>query len=92
METPLQPTEAPKQGAAGAIIGIVLIILIIAAGGVYFWMMKQDALKNAEIGSDVKENANELNSNQNDASNDIQAATDVNIDAELNELDKEFSE
>ena len=33
-------TPAPKEGGMGALIGIVIIVLILAAGGIYVWMSK----------------------------------------------------
>ena len=83
------PNWEPKRQGVGAIIGIIIIILIIVAGGFYFWKMNRDTL-NME-----KQNTENATMQQNDRENssataDFDAATNVDISEDLNELDKEL--
>lgn len=37
-------TPTPKEGGMGATLGIIVIILVIVAGGLYVWMTKNKAV------------------------------------------------
>lgn len=60
-ELPKQPEKllsAAHGGSWGAILGIVIIIIVLVVGALYFWgaqLEKQEALQNTEEGQDFSD-------------------------------------
>lgn len=72
----------PQKGGLGSVIGIVIIILVLALGGWYFWSMKvakTEALK-------AKDPASGPAIKSADLSRDLDASADANIDAEMQDV------
>ena len=98
VQQPASPTQAgPHGGSTGPTIGIAIIVALLIAGGVYFWMDAKEAVAPTEEQSttetssqagaeDIK--AAELSqTSSSDSANSIEAdlqATDLgDIDAEM---------
>lgn len=75
--------QEPKGGSAGPIIGIIVILIIIILGGLYFWNERSE---NMVTEDESMETINEQN--ESDDTTSIEAdldATDIdNVDSEIN--------
>ena len=84
MGTPMTP--APKQGN-GSSLAIIIILLIIALGGAYFWYYRNAGLNSANSPSPAKESVADDSATLD---NELNAAGNVDLSADMNNLDKEF--
>jgi uncharacterized protein HemX len=87
---PVTPAPAPKtSGGIGPLVGIVIIIAILAIGGIYYWMteLNMQALEEEDQQTVTPGNTdtNTANTNSDDTSaieNDLQG-TSVDVDGGL---------
>lgn len=86
--------NAPDKKSSGPLIGIIIIIVVLLVGGLYFWMTKIATIPE-ETGTDTEAVVEQLSTQS--ASDEISAieadldATDLeNLDAELDSLLNEF--
>lgn len=94
----LEETPTPKSSSVGALIGIVVVILVIVLGGLYFWGQRVEQLEQKDsltaLGED---NSVETLQTQgtSDEIGDIEAdvnATDLeNLDKEVGTIDAELN-
>ena len=67
----------PEKKSNGALVGLVIIVIILIAGGIYIWQANKDAIKNplqseAVTSTDGDElNALELDANATDTSTGV---------------------
>jgi len=93
--------NASEQSSSGPLAGIAIIIIVLIAGGIYFWSItvdkngKVDQLPTIQSGGETDAIVNQLNTQgTSDEVTDIEAdlnTTDLeNLDSELNDLLNEF--
>lgn len=84
----------PVKKSVGPMVGLVIVIILIVLGGIYFW--KEMEYKKNDVGYD--QNTDEMyaiqNQNDSDEINTIEAdleATNIDtIDSEINSIDTEL--
>lgn len=86
MDIQIPPAPAtPKQGN-GATVAIIIIVLIIALAGAYFWISRSDS-SNSQV-----EKTGSVNADDRALEQELSAAGDVNLEADLESMDKEFKQ
>jgi len=84
---PMQPIQPVNEKAVGPAIGVIIIILVLILGGLYFWgerMNKGSEIPNPQVENSVTPDAQTQNLQQQSSSDDVNAidadltATDVN--------------
>ena len=84
---PLTPNEMQprpeSKGGAGALIGSIIVILLLIAGGIYFF----STLKSAEAPAISDETGNRVN---DELEADVNAAFEADVDEELNAIEAEM--
>ena len=81
--------DMSQKGDTKGIVGIVIIVLILAIGGIYFWVTKNPSLpKTTTSGSSSvsvppRNDAQALNA-------EFSSSTNVNIDADLSKISNDL--
>ena len=89
---PQMPEETPKPSSIGPLIGIIIVILVIVLGGLYFWGQRVE--KNADESMATKEGAMSEGSDTADTSIELletQGSSDeiTDIEKDLDSTDLE---
>ena len=69
----------PEKRSAGALIGIIVIIILLIAGGIYVWNSKVETEMNGQLGGEVVSPTDEaeldnLDQEMNSVNTDIEAS------------------
>lgn len=85
-ETPMDNKEAPtkKDGSSGPLVGIIIIVIILILGGLYFWGQKAseatiEALETQSLSDEV-----------GDIEADLDASGLGNLDREIGDIEAEL--
>ncbi len=84
--------EANKEGGIGAVIGIIVIILVLIAGGWYIYSMSGGKLMPKDAAEKTTTGNTQVAPAQTDESLKAQLGTDVDISGDLNSIDSSFGE
>lgn len=84
---PMPP--APKQGN-GSWAAIIIVILIIALGGIYFWYSRNTTLNSTNSNSPSASKNSAPTANDAALNDELNAAGNVDLNADMTNLDKEF--
>ena len=82
---PMQPLQPVEEKAIGPAIGVIIIILVLILGGLYFWgerMNKNTVMQNPQIEETASPDAQMMELQQQSSSDDINS-----IDADLKATD-----
>lgn len=79
--------KTKRQSEIGPVVGSIIVILVVLAGGVYFWGNK--IVKNNQT-AEVENQAMSASGDINSAENIINVEDLENQDKELNKLDQEI--
>lgn len=82
----MPPTPVTAKQSNGATVAIVIIILIIALAGAYFWITRSGSFPSSSI-----DNTSQSASVDMALERELNVAGNVDLEADLNNLDKEFS-
>jgi len=97
VQTEMPPVAPPAQGGIGPMIGIIIVVLVLVLGGLYFWgvqVTKQDTpAYPAEINEDVTvplSTTDSIDALEADLANTNTEALDTELDQIGAELDAEL--
>lgn len=80
----MPPTpSAPKQGN-GSTAAIIIVLLIVALAGAYFWISRSNTSPSQA------EEVQSIDSDDSTLEQELNAAGDVNLEADLESMDQEF--
>lgn len=96
MATPTTPEQEAPGKSSGPIVGIIIIVLVIALGGIYFWKTqiesRQDTPTDESVAADVATLTAQGTSDDVNAIEEDLTATDLDtLDAELNGIEAELT-
>ena len=76
--------DTSQKKDTGEIIAIIIIVLIVAVGGIYFWVNKNPSTQKTTTGASTVYTVNDTSS----LGAEFSSSTDVNINSDIDNLGK----